>query len=188
MELSKLDFSEDVYNAFKKQYPNSCAANTQFKFKVAIEGYKPVADDKNDGFALSYLFQVDFQNAEPISAKNAPISFSVTKKQPDNKLNIGDVQQQEITINNLSGQAQGMVVAILSTSSCFEMNMNQLELLKDRGSFDNYEISPDKTLITLYWTYLKEKEKKNVQLTFVKKFGGAKAICQRRASQAYLYY
>lgn len=50
--------------------------------------------------------------------------------------------------------------------------MNQLEILKDRAKIDNFELSADKTLLTLYWTYIKKDETKEVLLTFVKKFGG----------------
>lgn len=67
--------------------------------------------------------------------------------------------------------------------------MYQLELLKEKGSIDNYELSADKTTVTLYWTYLKEGESKEVDLTFVKKFASSSGgVCQRRASMAYLYY
>lgn len=82
-----------------------------------------------------------------------------------------------------------MTIAILSTTACTDIDMNQLGLLKDMGSIDNYEISADKTTVTLYWTYLSEGESKEVDLTFVKKFGtSSDGVCQRRASQAYLYY
>lgn len=66
--------------------------------------------------------------------------------------------------------------------------MNQLEILKNRHSINNYEISADKTTITLYWTYMKKDETKSLDLTFVKKFGDKDTVCQRRASEAYLYY
>jgi hypothetical protein len=67
--------------------------------------------------------------------------------------------------------------------------MNQLSLLKEKGSIDNYELSADKTSVTLYWTYLKSSEQKDISLTFIKKFdASADGDCQRRASQAYLYY
>ena len=86
-------------------------------------------------------------------------------------------------IENKSGKAQGMVMAVLSTTYCEEIDMNQLELLKDRARINNYEISADKTMITLYWTYLKKGEVKNVDLIMVKKFGFNKEdMCQRRPS------
>jgi len=82
-----------------------------------------------------------------------------------------------------------MTIATLSTTACTDIDMNQLSILKEKGSIDNYDISADKTTVTLYWTYLKEKESKKVDLTFVKKFAtSAGGVCQRRASQAYLYY
>ena len=63
-----------------------------------------------------------------------------------------------------------MTVAQLSTSACDDIDMNQLTILKDKGTIDNYELSADKTTVTLYWTYLKDKEEKDVTLTFIKKF------------------
>jgi len=75
-----------------------------------------------------------------------------------------------------------MVVAVFSTTACTDIDMNQLELLKERNSVDNYELSADKTTITLYWTYLKTDETKSIDLTMAKKFGGPDAVCQRRAS------
>lgn len=48
-----------------------------------------------------------------------------------------------------------MAVATLSTTACTDIDMNQLSILKEKGSIDNYELSADKTTVTLYWTYLK---------------------------------
>lgn len=81
-----------------------------------------------------------------------------------------------------------MTVAVLSATGCSDIDMNQLEILKEKASIDNFEISSDKTTVTLYWTYLKESESKEVDLIFVKKIGNSSGLCQRRASQAYLYY
>lgn len=83
-----------------------------------------------------------------------------------------------------------MAVAVLSTTSCTDIDMEQLEILKDRKEISNFEISADKTTITLYWTYLKDKEIKKVGLTMYKKFGDhkgsdtgvSKNLCQRRDS------
>lgn len=71
-----------------------------------------------------------------------------------------------------------MVVATLSTTACDDIDMNQLSLLKEKKSIDNFELSADKTEVTLYWTYLKENEDKDVDLTFVKKFdASADGVC-----------
>ena len=85
-----------------------------------------------------------------------------------------------------------MTVAVLSTSACVDIDFEQLEILKDQNAVSNFEISADKTMLTLYWTYLKKDETKLVDLTMIKKFGNHSGttpnICQRRDSQAYLYY
>jgi len=51
-----------------------------------------------------------------------------------------------------------MLISRISVSSCYDIDMNQLEILKERAMIDNFEISADKTQLTLYWTYLKEEE------------------------------
>ena len=81
-----------------------------------------------------------------------------------------------------------MSIAILSISSCFDVDMNQLELLQEQGKIDFFEISADKTVITFYWRYLKVAETKTVSINRVKKFGGSNSVCNERASSAYLYY
>ena len=79
-----------------------------------------------------------------------------------------------------------MAVAIVSVPSCLTVELAQLELLKESGSINNFEISADNTLITLYWTYLKAGATQQVTLARTRTFSGT--VCQERASQAYLYY
>lgn len=64
--MSKLDFSKDVYDEFKRLHPNDCAASKTLKLKLAIEDYK--ANANGDGFALSYLFQLEFKNNLPFTS------------------------------------------------------------------------------------------------------------------------
>jgi len=61
-------------------------------------------------------------------------------------------------------------------------------LLKESGDIDNYEVSADNTLITVYFTYLKENETKTFTLDRTVTFGGEDSECLSRASQAFLYY
>lgn len=51
---------------------------------------------------------------------------------------------------------------------------------------DHFEVAADNTIVTLYWTYLKEAETKEVSVNKVAKFGGSS--CTERPSQAYLFY
>lgn len=53
----------------------NCGSGKTLEVKVAIENFERADDD--DGFALSYLFQIEYLNAEPVSAKEAPIEFSI---------------------------------------------------------------------------------------------------------------
>lgn len=70
-----------------------------------------------------------------------------------------------------------MLISRISVSSCYDIDMNQLEILKERAMIDNFEISADKTQLTLYWTYLKEEEQKKVSLNLLKKYGGLMSTC-----------
>ena len=81
-----------------------------------------------------------------------------------------------------------MVVAVVSVPACVKVESSQLEQLKEQGAVDNYEVSADTTLITLYWTYLKTNDAKQVSLSRVVTYGGLKSACMERASQAFLYY
>jgi len=107
--MSKLDFSKDVYDEFKRLHPNDCAASKALKLKLAIEDYKSNAN--GDGFALSYLFQLEFKNSLPFTSQSAPILFDVTKQPSDSQLKVGGAQTHSIRIDNLSGKAQGMTIA-----------------------------------------------------------------------------
>lgn len=141
--------------------------------RFAIENYKPSSED---GFALSYIMAMDFLNAAPTSSEKAPISFSMDKSPLDQQVSVGKSQTLDIAVAN-KGSAQGMLISRVSLSSCYDIDMNQLEILQDRAKIDNFEISADKTLLTLYWTYLKEEEQKQVSLNLVKKYGGILSTC-----------
>lgn len=175
-----LDFSEGFYNSYQNKYlGNSCGQGRKMEIKIAIENYKPSNDD---GFALSYIIAMDFLNSAPSSPKNPPILFSMNKSPPDQQVIVGNSQTVDIGIENNENSAQGMLISRISLSSCYDIDMNQLEILQDRAMIDNFEISADKTLLTLYWTYLKEEEKKEVSLNLIKKYGGILGKCQSRAS------
>ena len=79
-----------------------------------------------------------------------------------------------------------MHVAVLSIPSCMTVEQSQLEMLKDQGAVNNYEFSADNSLLTLYWTYLKANEEKNVSISRVVTNTGTN--CIERASRAWNYY
>jgi len=93
-----------------------------------------------------------------------------------------------------------MVVSRVGLSTCYEIDMNQLELLQENGSINYFEINNDKNMLTLYWNSLaangSEDESGNlnmhdireVTLNLVKKFAGELPITKPRPSSAYLYY
>ena len=128
---------------------------------------------------MSYLLQADYYDTLPTSASNPLISFQVSASSSIEELSLGQSHTQTIAVTNIA-EAQGMAVAILSVPSCMSIDMNQLSILKDKGSIDQFEVSSDKTLITLYWTYLKDGAKKEVQLSRTRAFAGK--TCKSRAN------
>lgn len=81
---------------------------------------------------------------------------------------VGDSQTVEVQLKTKE-KPLGMLVSIISTPSCMDVNMNELEILKERALIDNFEISPDKTSIYLYWTSVKNPKK--ISFTRVQQFG-----------------
>jgi len=51
-----------------------------------------------------------------------------------------------------------MALATMSIPSCMQVELAQLEQLRDKGAINNYEFSADGSLVTLYWTYVKQQE------------------------------
>lgn len=150
--IDSLDFGAEV----NRYYKALGTKPSSLKAKIAIEGYE--YNSGQEGFQVSYLFEADFINKSPTTASEAPIKFTVaTDKSMDQiQSSLGAIQTQKVSIENLSGAAQGMSVAVLSIPSCMTVELSQLELLKEQGDVDNYEFSSDATLLTLYWTYMKE--------------------------------
>lgn len=133
--------------------------------------------------------EVDFYNSKPPSADGSDITFTVTAdKQLEDMKTVGDQMTQTISVANTLDEGMQMVVAIISVPSCMDVDPNQLSILKEQNKITYYEVSPDNSLINLYWSYVKAKEERSVDLVSTVKFGGANSVCQRRASQAYNYY
>ena len=63
-----------------------------------------------------------------------------------------------------------MVVAILSVPSCMRLEVNQLEILKEKKVIDSYEVSADLSSYTLYWTALKGGQVHEATVTLVRDF------------------
>lgn len=137
--MKKFDFSEKINQLGIHDGMSIQMIDQQFEFKFAIE------DQQGDkGFKLSYLIQMDYKDQLPPSVKDAPISFKLEQdKTLSQMFNVGDKQTQTITIENLSGNSQGMVVAQVSIPSCLEVDFNQLEILKESSTINNFEVSSD---------------------------------------------
>lgn len=180
--IDSINFSFEV----NKFWQDQATKPSSLKVKLAIADYQ--YNTENQGFQVSYLFEADYINKSPKTASQAPIKFTVTTDKSTLSLsnNLGGVQMQTVQVENLSGAPQGMALAQLSIPSCMSVEMSQLELLKSKGDVNNFEFSSDGTLLTLYWTYMKQPETKKVQIARVVSFTGD--TCQERAQRAFLYY
>lgn len=147
--------------------------------------------EQTEDFTLAYAIEAVYLDTRPASAPEAKIEFHKRYSVEFEKLEVGQVTTQEIEVINVSDEAQGMSVAIIRVPSCMRLDVNQFELIKNKGVVNHYEIAPDLSSYTLYWTSIKpydggEGERKSASITLVKEF--ASANCQDRASVAYLYY
>lgn len=96
--LAKLDFSEDFYNFYQNRYAgDTCNQGKRLNVRLAIEDFQASNDD---GFALSYLMQMDFLNAVPVSPENPPINFTLDKSPADRDVQVGTSQTYSVSINN----------------------------------------------------------------------------------------
>lgn len=155
-----------------------------FIMSLEIQNYNYLG--KANGFKVNYYMENRYKVKLPPNANTQDFQLTIEQKPPIEDLKVGDQQSFEITVFNDQTTALGMMVVVLSTPSCMTVDMNELEILKERGLIDNFQISPDKSSIVLYWTYIAYRESKIVKMTRVRKYGGEK--CQARANIGYLYY
>jgi hypothetical protein len=83
-----------------------------------------------------------------------------------------------------------MVVAIIAVPSFMKLDINQFEILKSKKAFDHYEISPDLSTYTIYWTSIKpystSGDIKKFEIALVRAFHSTQL--HKPISTAYLYY
>lgn len=82
-----------------------------------------------------------------------------------------------------------MIVAIVAVPSNMKLDVNQFEILKSKKVFDHYEIQPDLSSYTIYWTSIKPYSTgdiKKFEITLVKEFEAVQI--HKLISTAYLYY
>ena len=178
---SKLDFP-----VFSEDNLTSLASDNLIELSMST-----IADSQGQDFALSYLIEVEYLESRPPSASEAKIEFHLRYLVPIESLEVGQGTTQELELINVSQEPQGMSVAIIRVPSCLKLDVNQFELLKNKGVFNHYEVAPDLSSYTVYWTSMKpfkgqESERKSASITLVRDFAGER--CQERASVAYLYY
>ena len=127
---------------------------------------------------------------QPLSSPKAKIEVhSRSSSSFFEQLKVGDPVQTSLEIINISEESQGMVVANVAVPSFMKLDVNQFEILKSKKAFDHYEISPDLSSYTIYWTSIKpysSGDVKKFEVTLVKDF---EAVASHQLiSTAYLYY
>jgi hypothetical protein len=66
----------------------------------------------------------------------------------------------EISLDNLSGEGQGMSIVQLPIPSCMSVDFEQLEIMVEDGMVNSFELAPNNEWLYLYFTYLKATESK----------------------------
>jgi hypothetical protein len=91
---------------------------------LAIVDYE--YNEGKEGFQVSYLFESDFINKIPTTSTEALIKFTVSndRSMDEIKSDLGAIQTQKVKVENLSGAAQGMSVAVLSIPSCMSVELS----------------------------------------------------------------
>lgn len=161
-----IDLSQNLHDIEKKNE----------SLDVSVE---PATNTSKEG---SYFFEVkyDYYSGLPDSSSKSPLSLSIAKK----TANTTDIYSFSLT--NTANLEQGMTVIEFNRPSCFDFNINDLELMRQKGDVDYYEVLRDSTTLVFYFRGLKAKQTKNFSLSLVKRF--AESTCKDRAHSTYLYY
>lgn len=124
------------------------------EIEVKISNYKYNKD--GSGFQANIFIEAEYKEKVPPSVEGALFDFAIAEEpRLPNLSKVGDSQTIAISLKP-KNEPLGMLVAVVSTPSCMEVNMNELEILKERELVDNFEMSADKSAVYLYWTSLTE--------------------------------
>jgi hypothetical protein len=144
--------------------------------KVTIQ---PSENSPNKG---QHLFQVTYKYYShwPESNPKSPLTFAMTKN------TASKTDTYTFSLGNKAATEQGMAVIEFNRPSCYDFNINDLEVMRSKGDVDYYEVLHDGKTLVFYFRGLKAHETKSLSLSLVKRF--AESSCKDRASSAYLYY
>lgn len=78
-----------------------------------------------------------------------------------------------------------MSIVQLAIPSCMSVDFNQLEIMREDGRVNSFELAPSNDRLYLYFTYLPMGATNDVAVTLVRQFEGQ---CKQQKTLAYLYY
>jgi hypothetical protein len=109
MEVGELDFREQIEAHLEEVYSDREAWDGEWTWTLEVENYE--FDDEGLGFNANYLMQVDYIDTLPPDSKDALIDFHLDFDAYLEEITDQATQSVKVTVENLSGQPQGMVVA-----------------------------------------------------------------------------
>jgi hypothetical protein len=148
--------------------------NGERELELSIEGIRE----------LPYSIDVSYAVEIPPTSPSCPIRLttSLNHGRP-NPVSLGSPLQVACTLENRTAVGLPMTVAVIGLPGGVEPRAEELNELRDAGTFDFYEVQPNE--VVLYWRGLAPQERKIVEFTVSAAIPG---YYTGPAPRAYLYY
>ena len=133
---------------------------------------------------LPFSIEVLYHTAKPPTDDRCPLALKTEfLKVKKGKVEAGKVIRVKSVLQNKTDQGQPMTVATIGLPGGVEPRVEQLNELRDAGTFDYYEIRPREVIC--YWRTIKPSETKTIEFDVTAEIPGRYT---GPASRAYLYY
>eukprot|EP01029_Cantina_marsupialis_P002482 TRINITY_DN1230_c0_g1_i2.p1 TRINITY_DN1230_c0_g1~~TRINITY_DN1230_c0_g1_i2.p1 ORF type:complete len:1509 (-),score=581.75 TRINITY_DN1230_c0_g1_i2:188-4714(-) len=162
---------------------NKIISNLKLGEKNIIEcGAKP--DNSDAEFGAPLIANVSWRGNEPVSCAKPPVVMETVLQTPiPNTMNEGDGAQMTVKLANQTGEATGMVIAIVGLPGGLDVRFQRLKELVKMNKIAYYE-TRGRELI-LYWRCMKQDEEIEVTFDVIAKTPG---IYLAPPSRCYMYY
>ena len=133
---------------------------------------------------LPFSIEVLYHSSKPPSDDRCPLELTTEFQDVDKGIvEAGKVIRVKSVLQNKTDQGQPMTVATIGLPGGVEPRVEQLNELREAGTFDFYEIRPREVIC--YWRTIKPSETKTIEFDVT---AGIPGKYTGPASRAYLYY
>lgn len=130
---------------------------------------------------LPYSLSIEYNTALPNS--NAECVVKLDTKLANTSVKVGETARLNVTLTNIKAEGQPMTIAIVGLPAGLSPQPWQLKELKEKGTFDFYEVTGNN--LVLYYRQMKPSEVRKIAFDLKADIAGNYAA---PASCAYLYY